>query len=108
MPPNAEAVVPGPNGKTLDTYGAINDACQLVTMFHDIATRVGPNLNVANWVSTVNAFGPIRNVGGGPYASLHTGKYDVDDSFRLVQYSPTIGPRGSYQPITPLEDVPTS
>ena len=107
-PPNAEAVVPGPNGKTLDTYGAINDACQLVTMFHDIAAKVGANLNVANWVTTVNNFGPIRNVGGGPYASLHAGKYDVDDSFHLLEFDSTIPPRGQYKPITPLQDVPTT
>ena len=32
-------VVPGPNGKTLDTYGSINDACQLLTVFQEIAQR---------------------------------------------------------------------
>jgi Periplasmic binding protein len=106
--PNAEAVVPGPNGKTIDTYGTINDACQLLTMFRDIGTRVGPNLNVSNWVHTVDTYGPIRNVGGGPYASLHTGKYDVDDSFRLEEFSSAIPPLGQWNPITPLQDVPGS
>jgi len=103
--PNAEAVVPGPNGKTLDTYGGINDACQLLTMFHDIATRVGSKLNDQNWVRTVDNYGPIRNVGSGPYASLHTGKYDVDDTFRLEEFDAAILPDGQWQPVTPLEDI---
>ena len=103
--PNAEAVVPGPNGKTLDTYGGINDSCQLLTMFHDIGVRVGPALNDQNWVRAVDSYGPIRNMGGGPYASLHAGKYDVDDSFRLEQFDPSIPPSGDWRPLTPLEDV---
>jgi len=105
VPPNAEAVVPGPNGKTLDTYGGINDSCQLLTMFHDIAVRVGPVLNNENWVRTVNSYGPIRNVGSGPYASLHAGKYDVDDTFRLEEFDSSIQPDGQWKPITPLEDI---
>ena len=103
--PNAEAVVPGPDGKTLDTYGSINDACQLLTMFHDIATRVGHDLNVPNWVHTVDTYGAIRNVGAGAYASLHAGKYDVDDTFRLVAFDSTIPPQGTWRPLTPLQDI---
>jgi hypothetical protein len=104
--PNAEAVVPGPNGKTLDTNGSINDACQMVTMFRDIATRVGPDLNNTNWVRTVDSYGSIRNVGAGQYASLHTGKYDVDDTFRLEEFNSSLPPHGQWQPLTPLEDTP--
>jgi len=103
--PNAEAIIPGPNGKTIDTYGVINDSCQLVTMFHDIAVKAGPELNVANWLNAVNTYGPIVNRGGGPYASLHTGKYDVDDSFRLEEFDSSIPPQGDWNPITPLQDI---
>lgn len=105
--PNAEAVVPGPGGKTLDTYGSINDACQLVTMFADIAKKVGPHLNTDNWVHTVDTFGPIRNLGGGQYASLRTGKYDVNDTFRLEEYDSTLPPagKGNWSPVTPLQDI---
>jgi ABC-type branched-subunit amino acid transport system substrate-binding protein len=103
--PNAEAVVPGPNGKTLDTYGGINDACQLLTLFHDIATRVGPNLNVPNWVHTVDTYGPIRNAGGGQFASLSAGHYDIDDTFRLEAFDSTIGLKGDWRPLTPLQDI---
>jgi ABC-type branched-subunit amino acid transport system substrate-binding protein len=103
--PNGETVVPGPDGKTLDTYGSINDACQLVTMFHDIAVRVGKYLNVPNWVHTVDTYGPIRNLGSGQYASLHAGKYDVDDTFRLEAYDSSIPPEGNWRPLTPLQDI---
>jgi ABC-type branched-subunit amino acid transport system substrate-binding protein len=105
--PNAEAVVPGPDGKTLDTYGSINDACQLVTMFHDIVLKIGKYLNVDNWVHTVDTYGKIRNMGGGAYASLHSGKYDVDDTFRLESYDSSLPPtgKGNWKPITDLQDI---
>lgn len=106
--PDAETVLPGPNGKTLDTNGSINDACQIMTMFHDIATRVGQYLNTDNWVQTVNNFGHIRNAGGGPYASLHTGKYDMDDSFRLTEFDSTIPPTGNWKSVTDLQNIPGS
>jgi ABC-type branched-subunit amino acid transport system substrate-binding protein len=105
--PNAEAVVPGPDGKTLDTYGSINDACQLVTMFADIAKKVGPHLNTDNWVHTVDTYGPIRNLGAGQYASLHAGKYDVDDTFRLEAYDSSLPPKGkgNWNPLTALQNI---
>jgi hypothetical protein len=106
--PNAESIVPGPNGHTLDTYGGINDACQLLYEFQEIGNRVGKNLNDANWVRTVNHYGAIRDVGAGQYASLHTGKYDDNDTFRLEQFNSTLGPKGDWKPLTPLEDVPGS
>jgi ABC-type branched-subunit amino acid transport system substrate-binding protein len=103
--PDGETVIPGPNGKTLDTYGLTNDSCQMVTLFHDIAQRVGTNLNVANWTRTVNSYGTIRNMGGGPYASLHQGKYDIDDSFRLESYDSSLGAKGDWKALTPLQDI---
>jgi len=103
--PNAEAVIPLPNGKTLDTYGTINDSCELVTMFHDIAAKVGPELNVTNWLSTVNNYGTITDRGGGQYASLHTGHYDVQDSFRLEEFDSSLPPEGDWNPVTPVQDI---
>jgi len=106
--PNAETIIPGPNGKTLDTYGGINDACQLLTEFQEIGQRVGKNLNNQNWVHAVDTYGPIRDVGAGQYASLHTGKYDDNDTFRLQEFDSTLGPKGDWKPLTPLQDVPGS
>ena len=104
--PNAEQVIKAPGGKTLDTNGTINDACQVLTMFHDIGTRVGKNLNNTNWIQTVNKFGAITNRGGGPYASLHKGKYDIDDSFHLQAYDSSIRPDGNWKALSPLRNVP--
>jgi hypothetical protein len=103
--PNTQQIIPGPNGKTLDTNGSINDACQLVTMFSDIATRVGADLNATNWQHTVDNFGPIRNMGGGQFASLHAGKYDIDDTFRLEAFDSSVGTKGDWKPLTPLQNV---
>ena len=57
--PLPNVVVKLPNGKQNNIYGNAEDACSFVTMFHDIAERVGKNLNDANWANTVNNFGPI-------------------------------------------------
>ena len=76
-------------------------------MFHDVATKAGKYLNADNWVHAVDTYGPIRNVGGGAYASLHTGKYDVDDTFRLEEYDSSLPPKGkgNWSPITDLENI---
>lgn len=103
--PDAETKVPGPAGKTLDTNGSINDACQSLTLFYDIASRVGKYLNADNWVSTVNSYGPITNRGGGPYASLTKGKYDFNDTFQLQSFDPTIPPSGNAKSLTPYENI---
>jgi hypothetical protein len=95
----------GSKTQTLDTYGAINDACQLVTMFHDIGQRVGQDLNNTNWVNTVNTFGPITNRGSGPYSSLTKGKYDAEDNWRLEQIDTSLPPNGQFRPLTPLQDI---
>jgi hypothetical protein len=104
-PPNAEAVIHGPNGKLIDTYGTINDSCQIINMFKDIGNKVGKYLDNNNWINTVNTFGPIPNLGSGQYASLKAGKYDVDDTHRLEEYDSTITSVGSWKAITPLQNV---
>lgn len=103
--PDSQQIIPGPNGKTLDTNGSINDACQLVTMFSDIATKVGADLNITNWQHTVDNYGTIRNLGGGVYASLHAGKYDIDDSFRLAKFDSAASAKGEWSALTPIQDV---
>jgi ABC-type branched-subunit amino acid transport system substrate-binding protein len=103
--PDASVVVKGPGGKTVDTYGTITDACQLVTMFHDIGARVGKNLNADTWAAAVNDYGKITNRGSGPYNSLHRGKYDTNDSFELAAFDSSIPPQGAWRAVTPLRDI---
>lgn len=102
--PNAEVVLPGPRGHTLATNGAITDACTELTMFQDIAGRVGRYLNNANWINVVNHYGKIRNMQS-LYGSIHAGKYDSDDTFALVKWDQTIPPTGNWRYLTPVEDV---
>ncbi|HTK17713.1 MAG TPA: ABC transporter substrate-binding protein [Acidimicrobiia bacterium] len=102
--PLPNVVVKLPNGKQNDIYGNAENACSFVTMFATIAKRVGKNLNNANWISTVNNFGPIE-VMNTDYASLHAGKYDADDTYGLVQFDPTIPPIGDWRHLTPTENV---
>jgi len=102
--PLPNVVIKLPNGKQNSIYGNAEDACSFVTMFQDIATRIGKDLNVTNWTNTVNNFGsiPVMNT---DFASLHAGKYDADDTYGLVQFDPTIKPIGDWKHLTPVEDV---
>ena len=102
--PLPNVVVKLPNGKQNDIYGNAESACSFVTMFRTIADRVGKNLNNANWVSTVDHFGPIE-VMNTDYASLHAGKYDADDTYGLVAFDPSIPPIGEWRHVTPTENV---
>ena len=102
--PLPNVVVKLPNGKQNNVYGNAEDACSFLTMFQDIATRVGKNLNDTNWVNTVNNFGAIQ-VMNTDYASLHAGKYDADDTYGLVQFDPKLPPIGEWKHLTPTEDV---
>ena len=74
----------------------------------EIGDRVGKNLNNKNWVHTVDHYGKIRDYGAGQYASLHTGKYDDNDTFRLEEFDSKLGPQGEFKALTKLEDVPAS
>ena len=93
------------NGKIDDTHGAISEACQMLSMFQLIATKAGPSLNNANWTNAVNAYGNIAMQGLGPYASVHTGKYTADDTWRLQEYDSTLGDSGEWKPITPVQNI---
>jgi hypothetical protein len=73
-------------------------------MFRTIADRVGKPLNATNWALTVNHFGPILDTST-IWASLHTGKYDADDTYGLVAYDPTIGKGGDWRRVTQVQNV---
>jgi len=96
-------------GKVLQdqTYNLINDACQMVSTFQEIVTKMGQYVNVDNWVATVNSYGPIVNRGGGPYASLRQGKYDFDDTFQLQQFDSTLPPNGNWKALGPYQNIPS-
>ena len=40
------------------------------------------------------------------YGSIHTGKYDADDTFALVKFDSSIPPEGDWSYLSPVEDVP--
>jgi hypothetical protein len=105
--PNEEAVIPLPGdpSKRLDTYGAISDACQVLTLFTEIADKAGKYLNDDSWANAVNTFGPIRDPGGGQYASLGMNKYDTNDTFRLVEFDVNTGKAGDWKPLSPLQNI---
>jgi ABC-type branched-subunit amino acid transport system substrate-binding protein len=106
LPPNAETNEPkGPDGKTQDLYGSVSNACQDLTLLQQIGDKVGKDLNADTWATAVNSYGPIRDVGGGQFASLRTGKYDTNDTYRLETFDSSLPPHGQWRPATPLENI---
>jgi hypothetical protein len=102
--PSPNAVILLPDGRKNNIYGAEEDACVFVYMFDTIATKVGADLNNANWTTVVNNFGPI-DIRSTNFASLHTGKYDADDTYGLVEFDPTIPTNGDWKHLTPVRNV---
>jgi hypothetical protein len=102
--PSPNVVIKLPNGKQNDVYGDMEDACLYTNFFATIAKRVGPALNAANWVTTVDNYGPIDDMST-IYASIHKGKYDADDTYGLVAFDPTIPQTGDWKHVTPIQNV---
>ena len=102
-------VIPGPNGKTLDTYGSINDACQLLTEFQEIGQRVGQ-------VPEQHELGPRRRHTTARSATTGAGQYALaaHGQVRRRRHVPPGGVRlharteGRSGALTPLEDIPGS
>lgn len=102
--PGPNDIVEGPGGKRIDVYTTVGDACVELTMFVEIATAVGPELNNENWRRTVDSMGSIP-LPSRRHASLGPGKYDADDSARLVTFDPGVGEEGDWRAITPIRDA---
>jgi len=95
---------PGPDGKRAEVWEAVRDFCGELQMFTEIAEKAGPDLTNATWTQAVNNYGEIK-LAASVYASLHTGKYDADDGFRLVTFDPTEGAKGDWRSLTPIQDA---
>jgi ABC-type branched-subunit amino acid transport system substrate-binding protein len=98
--------LPEINGKRNDLHNAINDACEMLSLFEQIALKVGPNLNNENWQAAVNSYGPVVYRGGGEFASLGEGKYDINDTFRLSEFDSSLPGNGDWNPLTDLQNIP--
>jgi ABC-type branched-subunit amino acid transport system substrate-binding protein len=99
-------VKPGPDGKRVEIYASVEDACGDILFFKTIAEKAGKQLNNTTWTKAVNTMGPIDDtLVLGQWASLHTGKYDANDTFGLVAFDSSAGITGDWKALTPVEDV---
>ena len=99
-------VKPGTDGKRTEIWASIEDACGDILFFKTIAERAGKTLNNRTWTKAVNTMGPIDNtLVLGKWASLHTGKYDANDTFGLVAFDSSAGTTGDWKALTPVADV---
>jgi ABC-type branched-subunit amino acid transport system substrate-binding protein len=99
-------VKPGADGKRVEIYASIEDACGDVLFFKTIAEQAGKDLNNKTWAAAVAKMGPIDDqLVLGKWASLHTGKYDANDTFGLVAFDGKLGTTGDWKPLTPVANV---
>jgi hypothetical protein len=102
-------VKPGTDGKRTEIWASIEDACGDILFFKTIAAKAGKTLNNTTWTKAVNTTGTIDNtLVLGKWASLHTGKYDANDTFGLVAFDSSAGTTGDWKALTPVEDVASS
>ena len=94
---------PGPDGIRVEVWAGVQDICNELGLFEQIADRAGPDLTNDTWRQAADTIGEVQLID--PYASIHAGKYDADDSFRLVVFDSTYGPKGGFKPLTPIEDA---
>jgi len=94
---------PGPDGIRVQVWAGVQDMCNELALFEQIARRAGPDLTNDTWRQAADTIGEVQLID--PYASIHVGKYDADDSFRLVVFDSTYGPKGGFKPLTPIEDA---
>jgi hypothetical protein len=95
---------PGPDGKMAQVWQAVRDFCAELAILRQVAEKAGPNLTNGTWTQAADNFGEIQ-LPATVYASIHTGKYDADDGFRLVVFDSTIGNKGDFKPLTPIQDA---
>jgi hypothetical protein len=94
---------PGPDGKVALVWQAVRDFCDELGMFQQIASKAGPDLTNATWTQAAANFGEIKLVT--PFASVHAGKYDADNAFRLAAFDSTLGNKGDFRPLTQIQDA---
>jgi ABC-type branched-subunit amino acid transport system substrate-binding protein len=100
---------PGSDGKRVEVYVSIGDACSELTLFELIAKKAGKNLNNRTWQRAVNSMGRIDNqLVGTEWASLHEGKYDASDTFGLIAFDANRGTSGDWKPLTPVQNIAAS
>ena len=58
----------------------------------------------ATWTAAANSYGEMK-LPSSVFASVHTGKYDADDGFRLVSFDPAEGAKGDWRSLTPIVDA---
>jgi hypothetical protein len=63
---------PGPDGIRVEVWSGVQDICNELALFEQIATRAGPDLTNDTWRQAADTIGQIQLVD--PYASLHAGK----------------------------------
>jgi hypothetical protein len=99
-------VKPGSDGKRVEVYASVEDACGDLLFFKTIAEKAGKQLNNPSWIKAVNTMGPMNDqLVLGKWASLHKGKYDANDTFGLVAFDAASGHGGDWKALTTVEDV---
>ena len=95
---------PDANGKLVQVWEQVRDFCGDLGLFRQVAEKAGPILTNDTWRQAASSYGEIK-VPDTPFASLHAGKFDASDGFRLVVFDSTLGAKGDFKPLTPVLDA---
>ncbi len=99
-----DEVTPGADGKTVESYVAVEDFCDLLDILALGLEGAGAEVNTDTWRDSIHGLGvivlPTANI-----ASFCEGKYTGGDEFRLVAFDSTIGENGDWSGVTELADA---
>jgi hypothetical protein len=97
-------IKPGPDGKKVQVFIAVQDRCNELTIIKLILQKAGANPTNDSWISAVNSMGKIQ-IPTQTIASFGTGKYDAADGFALATWDSTLPPDGDFKVQGDLVDV---
>ncbi len=78
--------------------------CRYLQTFEMIATAAGPELTPETFLAAAESLGSFE-LPAQPFSSLGPGKYDANDTFRLVEFDPDAGENGDLSPLTDIIDA---
>ncbi len=85
----------------LETYIAVRDACDELSVFTQVAEAAGADLTNESWTAAVHSLSSL-DIPANAFSSFGEGKYDANDGFRLQSFDSSIGESGGWKDLTDI------
>jgi hypothetical protein len=99
-----EDQVAGADGRIEQTWIAVRDFCGELLFLQQVGEAVSGELTVEAWQEAVADFGELT-LPSTEFASICEGKYAASNTARIVEFDPTLGDTGNWQPVTDPTDI---